>query len=50
MNFFNQNFVGPIIFLTKTTSMNTITTTIKMGFDTIEINLVKHSKLAIIDT
>ena len=37
--FFNQNFFGPNIFFTKTTSMTT-TTTIKMGFDTIEMNLV----------
>ena len=40
MDFFDQNFFGPNIFLTKTTSMNTTTTTIKMGFDTIKINLV----------
>ena len=38
MDFFNQISFGPNIFLTKTTSMST--TTIKMGFDTIEINLV----------
>ena len=50
MDFFNQISFGPNMFLTKTTSMSTITTTIKMGFDTIEINLVKHSKLVIIDT
>ena len=37
--FFNQNYFGPNIHLTKT-SMRTTTTTIKMGFDTIEINLV----------
>ena len=40
MDFFNQIFFGPNIFLTKTTSMSTTATTIKMGFDTIEINLV----------
>ena len=40
MDFFNQISFGPNIFLTKTTSMSTTTTTIKMGFDTIEINLV----------
>ena len=39
MDFFNQNFFGHNIHLTKT-SMTTTTTTIKMGFDTIEINLV----------
>ena len=38
MDFINQHLFGPIIFLAKTTSMTT--TTIKMGFDTIEINLV----------
>ena len=38
MDFFNQISFGPNIFLTKTTSMST--TTIKMGFDTTEINLV----------
>ena len=37
---FYQIYFGPNIFLTKTTSMSTNTTTIKMGFDTIEINLV----------
>ena len=35
--FFNQNYFGPNI---QKTSMTTTTTTIKMGFDTIEINLV----------
>ena len=40
MDFLNQHLFGPNIFLTKTTSMTTTTTTIKMGFDTIEINLV----------
>ena len=40
LTFFEQNFFGPNLFLTKTTSMITITTTIIMGFDTIEINLV----------
>ena len=33
-------YLGPNIFLIKITSMTTTTTTIKMGFDTIEINLV----------
>ena len=47
MDFFNQISFGPNIFLTKTTSMSTTTTTIKMGFDTIEINLVyiKHGQI-----
>ena len=38
MDFMEQNFFGPNIFLTKATSMTTTTT--KMCFDTIEINLV----------
>ena len=40
MDFFNQILFGPNIFLTKKTSMTTTITTIEMGFDTIEINLV----------
>ena len=59
MDSFNQIFFGPNIFLTKTTSMNTTTTTIKMGFDTIEINLVhtysytvvqRHTKLSVCES
>ena len=42
MDFFNQIFFGPNIFLTKKTSMKTTITTIEMGFDTSEINLVKN--------
>ena len=40
MDFCNQNFFGPNFFLTKTISITT--TTIMMGFDTIEINLVSN--------
>ena len=43
MDFFNQIFFGPNIFLTKKTSMTTTITTIEMGFDTIEINQVVDS-------
>ena len=46
MDFFNQILFGPNIFLTKKTSMTTTITTIEMGFDTIEINLV-HSVLLV---
>ena len=42
MDFFEPIFFGPNIFLTKTTQMSTTTTTIKMGFDTIENNLVDN--------
>ena len=41
MDFFlTKFFFGPNTFSTKTTSMSTTTTTIKMDFDTVEINLV----------
>ena len=41
--FWDQHVFGPNFILTKTTTMTTATSTTSMGFDTIEINLVKTS-------
>ena len=44
LDFFGHKFLDLTFFLTKTTSITPTTTTITMGFDTIEINLVTSKK------